>query len=127
MKKFGFFWNNFSGLSILCVPQNHHLFFDEMNSSATRSRYFMGLLFLAIVVLLWVSSSLLTQRIFVGMNFSDPFFLTYFNTLIFIVYLVPECTRLAVFKWKRHREKRYRNLAENVEEDRNSGNFYFIF
>ena len=80
---------------------------ESSSASKRRSRYVLGLGFLSLVVLLWVSSSILTQKIFRGMNFSAPFFVTYFNTLVFVVYLIPEIARFAVFKYKEWKRKRY--------------------
>jgi solute carrier family 35 protein F5 len=56
-------------------------------ASSSSSRYLFGLLLLGVVVCLWVGSSALIQEIFVGMDFHQPFFLTYYNTSLFTLYL----------------------------------------
>lgn len=57
-------------------------------SAATVSRrYVLGLVLLLIVVLLWVGSSALIQSIFVDSGFRAPFFLTYYSTSLFTLYL----------------------------------------
>jgi solute carrier family 35 protein F5 len=53
-----------------------------------KARYILGLAFLLGVVLLWVGSSFLTSYLFQDQSFNRPFFLTYFNTGCFSLYLV---------------------------------------
>jgi solute carrier family 35 protein F5 len=60
---------------------------DPPGALRTSSRYALGLLLLAVVVCLWVASSTLIQLIFVDMHFSSPFFLTYYSTCLFSLYL----------------------------------------
>lgn len=47
----------------------------------------IGLIMLLLVVALWVASGMLIQGIFHDLHFSSPFFLTYFSTSLFSVYL----------------------------------------
>lgn len=51
-------------------------------------RFGVGLLLVLLVVLIWVSSSALIQFVFKDTNFNRPFFLTYFSTSLFTVYLL---------------------------------------
>ncbi len=48
----------------------------------------LGLLCLFGVVLIWVVSGELIEFIFTNQNFSAPFFITYFNTGLFVLYLL---------------------------------------
>ena len=50
-------------------------------------RYLLGLFYLAIVIFLWVASSALIQWIFEQQESSGAFFLTYFSTSLFTLYL----------------------------------------
>jgi solute carrier family 35 protein F5 len=51
-------------------------------------RFGFGLLLVLLVVVIWVSSSALIQFVFKDTNFNRPFFLTYFSTSLFTVYLL---------------------------------------
>ncbi|KAI8048383.1 hypothetical protein BDF22DRAFT_703093 [Syncephalis plumigaleata] len=51
------------------------------------TRYFQGLLALLGVVCCWVGSSFAVQGMFTDYDYSKPFFLTYFNTCTFTLYL----------------------------------------
>jgi solute carrier family 35 protein F5 len=48
----------------------------------------LGVCLLLIVVALWVGSSELIQAIFKDLSFNEPFFLTYFSTSLFTLFLV---------------------------------------
>jgi solute carrier family 35 protein F5 len=50
-------------------------------------RFGFGLFLVLLVVLIWVGSSALIQYVFKDTNFNRPFFLTYFSTGLFTVYL----------------------------------------
>ena len=52
---------------------------------------FKGAIFLSLVIVIWVGSAVLIQQIFTSedADFNKPFFLTYFNTAFFMVYLLP--------------------------------------
>lgn len=69
------------------------------------SSYALGLGFLGIVVILWVTTGVITQSIFVDLNLDAPFFLTYCNNLIFVGYLVPDL-------WRRKTETQYTEIGE---------------
>eukprot|EP01122_Echinamoeba_exundans_P013430 TRINITY_DN5863_c0_g2_i1.p1 TRINITY_DN5863_c0_g2~~TRINITY_DN5863_c0_g2_i1.p1 ORF type:complete len:445 (-),score=65.85 TRINITY_DN5863_c0_g2_i1:744-2078(-) len=51
------------------------------------SRWAFGVFLLLLVVLIWVGSGNLMQYIFVDSKFDHPFFLTYFSTSLFSLYL----------------------------------------
>lgn len=53
----------------------------------TRNRAHLGTLLVLVVVLLWTGSSLAVQHVFESYHYRKPFFLTYFSTSSFIVYL----------------------------------------
>ena len=57
--------------------------------TTSRSRRTLGLLLLSLVVLLWVSSNFLTHAIFADNTYQKPFFITYLNTSVFTLYLLP--------------------------------------
>ena len=58
-------------------------------------RHAIGVFYVFLVVILWVSSSELTQSIFENKDFNHPFFLTYFSTALFMIY-APFFTRLYI-------------------------------
>jgi solute carrier family 35 protein F5 len=60
----------------------------QQSAAYSRFRYLFGLFLLLLVVLLWVISGVLIQEIFTNFKFSSPFFLTYFSTSLFTMYLV---------------------------------------
>ena len=49
-------------------------------------RHAVGVFYVFLVVILWVSSSELIQSIFDNKDFDHPFFLTYFSTALFMIY-----------------------------------------
>ena len=51
------------------------------------SRWVLGVTLLIGVVIIWVGSSVLMQYIFLEQDFPHPFFLTYFSTSLFSLYL----------------------------------------
>ncbi|KAA8900175.1 hypothetical protein FN846DRAFT_959402 [Sphaerosporella brunnea] len=75
--------------------------------AATRRNFGMALL--GVVVFLWVSSNFLTHAIFADDSYSKPYFLTYMNTSIFSLYLVPSGVRWYL--------RRRRGGQEEAEED----------
>ena len=60
-------------------------------SIATFFQKFKGVIYLTLVVTIWVASAILIQQIFKNKStsFDKPFFLTYFSTSFFMVYLIP--------------------------------------
>ncbi|KAI5806983.1 thiamine-repressible mitochondrial transport protein THI74 [Geopyxis carbonaria] len=57
--------------------------------TSVRARHSFGMLLLGVVVVLWVSSSFLTYAIFADNSYQKPYFITYLNTSVFCLYLVP--------------------------------------
>ncbi|KAF9437700.1 hypothetical protein BGZ76_011545 [Entomortierella beljakovae] len=57
-------------------------------TSATTTRYTIGILALLSVVSIWVSSSFLMNNIFENQKYNKPFFVTYINTASFSLYLI---------------------------------------
>lgn len=58
-----------------------------------RRRWRVGLILLGLVVLLWVASGFLVNSIFSTGEYAKPYFLTYMNTAVFSVYLIPTAFR----------------------------------
>ncbi|KAI8092862.1 vacuolar membrane protein [Halteromyces radiatus] len=54
-----------------------------------RRRYYFGILTLLVVVFIWVATSFVTNSIFGDQDFERPFFITYYSTSTFSVYLIP--------------------------------------
>mmetsp|Transcript_34113 Transcript_34113/g.59509 ORF Transcript_34113/g.59509 Transcript_34113/m.59509 type:complete len:327 (+) Transcript_34113:3629-4609(+) len=48
----------------------------------------LGAICLSVVIMLWVSSSVLQQELFGSLHYTKPYFLTYFTCLLFTSYLV---------------------------------------
>ena len=72
-------------------------------AAAARAGYILGLVYLGLVILLWVLSSALIQWIFEQQGDAQPFFLTYFCTSLFTLYLptfyaLQACRRTAVYQ-----------------------------
>ena len=76
----------------------HSTLLPQLSSSTSHSassvlshfrsrRYVLGLVYLGVVVFLWVASSALIQWIFEQRESSGAFFLTYFSTSLFTLYL----------------------------------------
>ena len=74
---------------------------SEQNSAGLMS-YFVGIFFLTMVILHWVSSSVLIKLIFDSeySHYEKPFFATYFDTSFFILYLLPFVYSFVKLKWK---------------------------
>lgn len=58
-----------------------------------RRRWRVGLILLGLVVVLWVASGFLVNSIFSTGEYPKPYFLTYMNTAVFSVYLIPTVFR----------------------------------
>jgi len=67
-----------------------------------RAQYLLGLFYILLVNLLWVSSGYLVKSIFEDKDFHSPFLVTYYSTALFMVYLIfflPFlCNRCTTFK-----------------------------
>jgi drug/metabolite transporter (DMT)-like permease len=57
------------------------------NSALKKVQHAAGLCCLAAVVIIWVTSSEVIQFIFDNIDFSKPFFLTFYSTSLFSLYL----------------------------------------
>lgn len=55
----------------------------------------LGFTLLLSVVVIWVASSMMIQAIFTRVDFFKPFFLTYFSTSMFSIYLLS-------YPWRRN-------------------------
>lgn len=64
------------------------------------SKWNAGLVLLALVILLWTVSSFLVNAIFESGEYRKPYFVTYFNSAAFVVYLVPLAGRTFQRKWQ---------------------------
>ena len=78
--------NSASPLTTL-LPQSSSLSQSSLLSNPRSRRYVLGLVYLGIVIFLWVASSALIQWIFEQRESSGAFFLTYFSTSLFTLYL----------------------------------------
>ncbi|KAJ9077665.1 hypothetical protein DSO57_1014478 [Entomophthora muscae] len=76
-----------------------------MSVSASGKRYAFGILLLLGVVFLWVGSSFLIDNIFAKQKFDKPFFLTYFNTGTFSLFLLIRFSQRLLMKWTSNAEK----------------------
>ncbi|KAI8344635.1 hypothetical protein BC941DRAFT_508166 [Chlamydoabsidia padenii] len=56
---------------------------------STKKRYYLGIAALFLVVCIWVTTSFITNNIFGEQNYERPFFITYYSTSTFILYLIP--------------------------------------
>lgn len=93
---------------------------------ARSSRYVLGICLLLAVVFLWVGSSTLIQEIFVDLDFREPFFLTYYSTSLFSLYLpafaMQQWVRRQTWwrRWRRSERARMRDervlLATDADE-----------
>lgn len=63
------------------------------HQNLTKSRWTLGLILLAVVVLLWVASGFLINDIFESGEYRKPYFVTYLNTGTFTIYLLPSLYR----------------------------------
>ncbi|CAR28069.1 hypothetical protein ZYGR_0N05580 [Zygosaccharomyces rouxii] len=89
-------------------------------------RWTLGLVMLAVVIVLWVLSSFLISLIFENDAYRKPFFITYFNTAAFLLYLLP--TGGTIWKnyityghWDVERELRREQEGErSVQDDMHS-------
>ena len=57
-------------------------------SETPRRRYILGLGIILLVVLCWVGGDELTQNVFKNLHFDKPFFLVYFKSSMFMLYLL---------------------------------------
>ncbi|EER25035.1 hypothetical protein CPC735_016360 [Coccidioides posadasii C735 delta SOWgp] len=67
------------------------------------ARHTLGVLLLLIVVFLWTTSNFLASTIFADNTYSKPFFVTYLNTAVFTLPLIPYALRRGFQWWKETR------------------------
>ncbi|KAK5060065.1 hypothetical protein LTR84_009949 [Exophiala bonariae] len=98
------------------------------------ARHTLGLLLLLCVVFLWTTSNFLGSSIFADKSYAKPFFLTYLNTSMFMLAMIPTLLRSAYRQHKRgtpystlrsnlSRNKGYRPLAGTTGEESESQAF----
>ncbi|KAG5365524.1 putative vacuolar membrane protein [Yarrowia sp. C11] len=85
---------------------------NRKSRALRRRRWRVGLILLGLVVLLWVASGFLVNSIFSTGEYPKPYFLTYMNTAVFSVYLVP-----TVFRKVRGTDKKDTPEYSVVEEE----------
>ncbi|KEF53100.1 uncharacterized protein A1O9_11008 [Exophiala aquamarina CBS 119918] len=61
--------------------------------AAGLARHTLGLLLLLVVVFLWTASNFLGSSIFADKSYAKPFFLTYLNTSMFMLAMIPTLVR----------------------------------
>ncbi|KAJ8905327.1 hypothetical protein NDN08_001834 [Rhodosorus marinus] len=74
----------------------------SMRSNLSRGenrRHYVGVAMVLSVAVIWVSSSEMIQYIFGDLEFSKPFFITYFNTGLFSIYLLRLLVRRSFWFW----------------------------
>ena len=71
-------------------------FGKPLEGTSIRRRWFLGLLYLSLVVFLWVLSSFLVKDLFESGVYKKPYFITYINTACFSLYLIPHLTSKAL-------------------------------
>ncbi|SCV01419.1 LAMI_0G11364g1_1 [Lachancea mirantina] len=87
-----------------------------MSKSRTSSqKWTLGLIFLAVVVVLWVLSSFLINIIFEDGSYRKPFLITYINTASFVFYLVPTCLVAVRNYWNTGHFNFHQQLQEEEE------------
>ncbi|KAI9572862.1 hypothetical protein HD554DRAFT_1377940 [Boletus coccyginus] len=83
----------------------------------TTSDYAIGICLLLVVVLLWTSSSFVTQYMFTG-GYEKPFMITYLSTSSFTLYLLPPCLRKSLGSTSSRRKNiNYQPLAQVCEHE----------
>lgn len=102
-------------------------FGKPLEGTSVHQRWFLGLLYLSLVVFLWVLSSFLVNDLFESGVYRKPYFITYINTACFSFYLIPHLTSKRLV-YNLIREIRYNGdkskqrkkpflLEENLTED----------
>jgi len=77
---------------------------DETNASRglpSVAKHTLGLILLLCVVFLWTLSNFLGSSIFADNTYAKPFFLTYLNTSMFMLAMIPTLVRMG---YRRHRD-----------------------
>lgn len=68
---------------------SHYVTMEQKSWKSKFSRHSLGMFLLLVVVVLWVSSNFLTWTLFSDESYSKPYLVTYINSVIFSVYLIP--------------------------------------
>ncbi|KAJ6243302.1 solute carrier family 35 member f5 [Anaeramoeba flamelloides] len=58
---------------------------QQQSRHKKRLRYMLGIFCILLVVIFWVTSSMLMSYLYTDIDYNKPFFLTYFNTVLFSV------------------------------------------
>ncbi|KPI38632.1 putative vacuolar membrane protein [Cyphellophora attinorum] len=101
------------------TPQDHKA---ERIPGAMRglgvARHTLGLLLLLLVVCLWTTCNFLASSIFADDTYAQPFFLTYLNTSMFILAMVPSMVRMF---WDLRRRGLWQERVEEIKHNYRSG------
>ncbi|AOW05810.1 hypothetical protein BKA91DRAFT_132468 [Yarrowia lipolytica] len=87
---------------------------NKKSRALRRRRWRVGLILLGLVVLLWVASGFLVNSIFSTGEYPKPYFLTYMNTAVFSVYLIP--TMFRKVRGNKTATPEYSVIDENSDE-----------
>ncbi|ERF76482.1 hypothetical protein EPUS_06144 [Endocarpon pusillum Z07020] len=90
-------------------PHAHARLSDSSEDRASRptssvggvARHTLGLILLLVVVFLWTASNFLGSTVFADKTYAKPFFLTYLNTAVFILTLIPVLFRSGYRNWRK--------------------------
>ncbi|KAI1611162.1 putative integral membrane protein [Exophiala viscosa] len=70
--------------------------------AAGLARHTLGLILLLCVVFLWTMSNFLGSSLFADRTYAKPFFLTYLNTSMFMLAMIPTLFRIAYRRQRKH-------------------------
>ncbi|KXS12224.1 hypothetical protein M427DRAFT_125966 [Gonapodya prolifera JEL478] len=73
----------------------------------TNRRRALGTILILLIVFIWVASSFLSQSLQEDQNFARPYFITYFNTSSFTMYLIPVL-------WRKLRKRARENRSDSA-------------
>jgi solute carrier family 35, member F5 len=82
------------------------------------ARHTLGLLLLLLVVCLWTTCNFLASSIFADDTYAQPFFLTYLNTSMFILAMVPSMVRMF---WDLRRRGLWQERVDEIKHNYRSG------
>ncbi|GAB7347154.1 hypothetical protein MBLNU459_g3273t1 [Dothideomycetes sp. NU459] len=95
---------------------------ETVGGHSEKWRRMVGLLLLFITVFLWTASNFLASTLFADNTYSKPYLVTYINTALFILPLLPILVRRAYknpdfrSSWRRHMA-RYSPVAQHDDDD----------
>lgn len=81
-----------------------------------RKRWTLGLFILSVVMFCWVTSSFITNNIFENNLYRKPFFITYLDISVFMVYLIPFAIKVAKI-YRETGEFNYEIIEAEFEND----------